>query len=166
MSSGPTGDEPGSIGGLTRLPGVESLLGLNRPRPCLTMVHRNSRASGLAPPAPGTRNGSGGDVTLGDMSQLFQHAQKMQKEMRTIQDELKKRNVVGEAGGGMVKVYVNGQQQVLKVEIEKEAVDPEEVGMLEDLILMAVKSGIEKSQELSRNEMAKVTGGMQLPGLF
>ena len=105
-------------------------------------------------------------MTLGDMSQLFQHAQKMQKEMRTIQDELKKRNVVGEAGGGMVKVYVNGQQQVLKVEIEKEAVDPEEVGMLEDLILMAVKNGIEKSQELSRNEMAKVTGGMQLPGMF
>ena len=105
-------------------------------------------------------------MTLGDMSQLLQHAQKMQKEMRTIQDELKKRNVVGEAGGGMVKVYVNGQQQVLKVEIEKEAVDPEEVGMLEDLILMAVKSGIEKSQELSRNEMAKVTGGMQLPGMF
>ena len=105
-------------------------------------------------------------MSLGDFGPLLQHAQKMQKEMRQVQDDLKKRTVMGESGGGMVKCYVNGQQEVLKLEIEPEVVDPSDVGMLEDLILMAVKSGMEKSQELSRAEMNKVTGGINLPGLF
>ncbi len=105
-------------------------------------------------------------MTLGDMGQLFQQAQKMQREMKQVQDELKKRNVVGEAGGGMVKVYFNGQQDAVKVEIDKEVVDPEDVGMLEDLLIVALKNGLEKSKELSKNEMGRVTGGLSLPGLF
>lgn len=105
-------------------------------------------------------------MTLGDMSQLFQQAQKMQRDMKQVQEGLKKRNVMGESGGGMVKVYVNGAQEILKVEIDPQAVDPEDVGMLEDLILVAVRNGMEKSKELSASEMGKVTGGLNLPGLF
>ena len=105
-------------------------------------------------------------MTLGDMSQLFQQAQKMQRDMKQVQDGLKKRNVMGESGGGMVKVYVNGAQEVLKVEIDPQAVDAEDVGMLEDLILVAVRNGMEKAKELSSAEMNKVTGGLNLPGLF
>jgi DNA-binding YbaB/EbfC family protein len=100
------------------------------------------------------------------MGQLFQQAQKMQREMKQVQDDLKKRTVVGEAGGGMVKAYVNGQQEVLKIEIDREAVDPEDLGMLEDLLLVALKNGLEKSRELSKTEMGRVTGGLNLPGLF
>ena len=100
------------------------------------------------------------------MGQLFQQAQKMQREMKQVQDDLKKRTVVGEAGGGMVKAYVNGQQDVLKIEIDREAVDPEDLGMLEDLLLVALKNGLEKSRELSKTEMGRVTGGLNLPGLF
>ncbi len=105
-------------------------------------------------------------MTFGDMGQLFQHAQKLQKEIRQVQDDLKQRNVVGEAGGGMVKVYVNGQQEVLKLNIDREVVDPEDVGMLEDLILLAVQNGLEKAKELRQNEMNRVTGGLPLAGLF
>ncbi len=105
-------------------------------------------------------------MSLGDMGQLFQQAQKMQREMKQIQEDLKNRHVVGEAGGGMVKVYVNGGQDVTKIEIDKEAVDPDDIGMLEDLLLVALKSGMEKSRELSQNEMKRVTGGLSIPGLF
>ncbi len=100
------------------------------------------------------------------MGGLFQQAQKMQKDLKAVQDDLKQRIVSGESGGGMVKVYANGSQEVVKVEIEPEAVDPDDVGMLEDLLLVAIKSSLEKAKELSREEMGRVTGGLDLPGLF
>jgi len=100
------------------------------------------------------------------MGGLFQQAQKMQKDMKAVQDDLKNRVVGGESGGGMVKVYANGNQEVVKIEIDREAVDPDDVGMLEDLILVAVKTSLEKAKELSREEMGRVTGGLDLPGLF
>ncbi len=103
---------------------------------------------------------------MGDMGNLMQQAQKMQREMRQVQEDLKKRTVMGDAGGGMVKVYVNGAQDVLKIEVDPEVVDPEDVGMLEDLLLVAVKNGIEKAKELSKAEMSRVTGGLPMPGLF
>lgn len=101
-----------------------------------------------------------------NMGDLMQSAQEMQKKIRQVQIELKKRVVQGEAGGGMVKVFVNGQQEVVKLEIDKEAVDPDDVGMLEDLILVAVQNGLEKAKELSKEEMGKATGGLNIPGLF
>ncbi|MEM7168148.1 MAG: YbaB/EbfC family nucleoid-associated protein [Planctomycetota bacterium] len=101
-----------------------------------------------------------------NMGDLMQHAQEMQKKIRQVQTELKKRVVQGEAGGGMVKVFVNGQQEVMKLEIDKEVVDSDDVGMLEDLLLVAVKNGLEKSKELSKEEMGRVTGGLNIPGLF
>ena len=103
---------------------------------------------------------------MGDLGGLFQHAQKMQRELRVLQDELKKRTVLGESGGGMVKTYVNGQQDVLKIEIDPEAVDPDDVGMLEDLIVVSVREALRKSKELSDEETRKITGGLDLPGMF
>ena len=100
-----------------------------------------------------------------DLSGLMQQAQKMQREMRTAKEELKKRTVSGEAGGGMVKAYINGAQEILKIEIDPQAVDPDDVGMLEDLVLVAMREGLLKAKEMSDEEMARVTGG-QLPGLF
>jgi DNA-binding YbaB/EbfC family protein len=99
-----------------------------------------------------------------DLGGLFQHAQKLQRELRQLKDDLRKRTVLGESGGGMVKAYVNGQQELLKVEIDREAVDPEDVGMLEDLVLVAVQEGLRKAKELSDQETARVTGGLNLPG--
>ncbi|MGE3163747.1 MAG: YbaB/EbfC family nucleoid-associated protein [Planctomycetota bacterium] len=105
-------------------------------------------------------------MAMGNMGDLMQRAQEMQRKMKQVQADLKKRTVQGDAGGGMVKVFVNGQQEVLKIEIDPEVVDPKDVGMLEDLVLVAVKTAVEKSQELSREEMSRVTGGISLPGLF
>jgi DNA-binding YbaB/EbfC family protein len=103
---------------------------------------------------------------VADLGGLFQQAQKMQRELRQLNEELKQRTVLGESGGGMVKAYVNGQREVIKVEIDREAVDPSDIGMLEDLVLVAVQEGLRKAKELSDQESARITGGMNLPGLF
>ena len=102
----------------------------------------------------------------GGMGDLVRQAQKMQGKMAEIQNGLKERIVEGTAGGGMVKVLVNGQQEIMAVKLNPEVVDPDDVAMLEDLILAAARQGLEKAKELANSEMAKVTGGMNLPGLF
>lgn len=95
---------------------------------------------------------------------------KMQKQMQDtiskMQEELESEVVEGQAGGGMVKVQVNGQQEVLTLKIDPGVVDPEDVEMLEDLILAALKDGMKKSQEISAGKVSKLTGGLNLPGLF
>jgi len=103
---------------------------------------------------------------LGDFSNLLKQAQKMQKEIGRIQAEMKERVVEGSAGGGMVKVHVNGAQEILSVKIDPKVVDPDDVEMLEDLVTAAVKQGLKSAKELSDKEMAKLTGGFNLPGLF
>ena len=103
---------------------------------------------------------------LGDFSNLLKQAQKMQKEIGRIQAEMKERVVEGSAGGGMVKVHVNGAQEILSVKIDPKVVDPDDVEMLEDLVTAAVKQGLKSAKELSDKEMAKLTGGINLPGLF
>lgn len=100
------------------------------------------------------------------MGDLVQHAQEMQRKLQKVQGDLKKRTVLGESGGGMVKAYVNGQQELLKIEIDPASIDKDDVGMLEDLVLVAVKNGMEKAKALSKEEMGRVTGGLNLPGLF
>jgi hypothetical protein len=97
---------------------------------------------------------------------LMKKAQKMQSEMLKIQEELAKRVVEGTAGGGMVKVQVNGAREALSVRIDPQAVDPGDIEMLEDLVLAAVKEAMRKADELAKSEMAKITGGMDLPGLM
>lgn len=103
---------------------------------------------------------------LGNMGGLLKQAQKMQQEMGRIQKELKERVVEGSSGGGMVKCFANGNQEVVGVKIDPQAVDPEDVDMLEDLVQAAVTAALKKAKELQDQEMSKVTGGMQLPGMF
>jgi DNA-binding YbaB/EbfC family protein len=103
---------------------------------------------------------------LGDLGNIMKHAQKMQQEMAKIQEDLKNRVVEGKAGGGMVVVNVNGAQELLAVKIDKNVVDPEDVEMLEDLVVAAVREGMRKAKEMANKEMSKLTGGLNLPGLF
>ncbi|MBI5844739.1 MAG: YbaB/EbfC family nucleoid-associated protein [Deltaproteobacteria bacterium] len=103
---------------------------------------------------------------MGDMGSIMKQAQKLQQKMASLQDELGDKTVEGSAGGGMVKVVVNGKQQLMSIAIEKEVVDPEDVDMLQDMIVAAVNDGINKSQLMVSEEMGKVTGGMKIPGLF
>ena len=97
---------------------------------------------------------------------LMKKAQKIQGEMAKMQEELAQRVVEGAAGGGMVKVQINGAREVLSVGIEKDVVDPDDVEMLEDLVLAAIKEALRKADEMVKNEMAKVTGGLSIPGLM
>lgn len=100
-----------------------------------------------------------------DMNSLMQQAQQMQEKMKKIQEDLAKKSIVGSAGGGMVKVTVNGQGDVLAVEIEQELITPEETRMLQDLIVAATNDGLRKAKELSKQELSQLTGGLNLPGL-
>jgi DNA-binding YbaB/EbfC family protein len=96
----------------------------------------------------------------------MKQAQQMQARIARVQQELETREVEAAAGGGMVTARVNGKQQVLDLKIEKDVVDPEDVEMLQDLILAAVNEAIKKSQDMIQEEMSKVTGGMNIPGMF
>lgn len=102
----------------------------------------------------------------GGMNQLLKQAQKMQSEMARIQAELANITVEGSAGGGMVKVVTNCQNQIIQVNIEQEVIDSEDKEMLEDLICAAVNQALENAKKRAEEEMAKVTGGMlgNLPG--
>jgi DNA-binding YbaB/EbfC family protein len=110
--------------------------------------------------------GGGGFPMPGGMGDFMRQAQKMQKDMARIQEDLKNRVVEGTAGGDVVKVMVNGSGDILAVKIDPSAVDPEDVAMLEDLIAAAANQAIKKSRDLMQQEMSKAAGGMKLPGLF
>lgn len=100
-----------------------------------------------------------------NMQKMMKQVQKMQADMARVQEELKSMTVEGTAGGGAVKVEATGAQQIQKVTISPEVVDPSDVGMLEDLVLAAVNEALRRSSEMAQTEMAKVTGGMNLPGM-
>ncbi len=97
---------------------------------------------------------------------IMKQAKKMQERMVQLQEELTSKTVETTAGGGMVSVTVNGKFELLSLKIEKEVVNPDDVEMLQDLILAAVNEGIRKAQEMAASEMGKITGGMQIPGLM
>lgn len=101
------------------------------------------------------------------MGKLMKQAQTFQKKMKDMQEDLADRVVEGTSGGGMVKVQVNGVQEVISVKIDPEVVDPEDAEMLEDLVTTALAQALKKSKELNEGEMKKLTGEMGLPpGLF
>ena len=102
----------------------------------------------------------------GNMQKMMKQVQKMQADMAKMQEELATRTVESTAGGGGVKVVANGKQELVSVEIKPEAVDPEDVEMLQDLILTAVNGALKQSQEMVAKEMGKVTGGLNIPGMF
>lgn len=102
---------------------------------------------------------------FGDMSSLLKQAQVMQKKIKDAESSLEERIVEGSSGGGVVKVYLNGLQEVQGVKIQPEAVDPDDVDGLEDLVMTAVRQAIQASRELREKEMGKVTGGLNLPGM-
>lgn len=97
---------------------------------------------------------------------IMKQAKKMQERMMELQEGLASRTVEAAAGGGMVAVVVNGKFEVLSLKIEKEVVNADDVEMLQDLIVAAVNEGVRKAQEMAASEMAKITGGMQIPGLM
>ncbi len=107
--------------------------------------------------------GGGG---MGNMSQMLKQAQKLQQDMAKAQEELQTRTVDASAGGGVVQVVVNGKMELVELRIKPEAVDPDDVEMLEDLVKVAVNEGLRKVQEMVSAEMGKFTGGMRIPGLF
>jgi len=102
----------------------------------------------------------------GGMGNLMKQAQQMQAQMQKMQEELEQRTVEASAGGGMVKVVVNGKKELLDITIDPAAVDPEDVEMLQDLVLAAVNEGIHQADEMFREEMGQLTGGLNIPGMF
>ena len=99
------------------------------------------------------------------MGNMMKQAQKLQAKMLRLQEELAERTVETTAGGGMVKVVANGKQQIVSIKIEKEVVDPDDIEMLQDLVLAAVNDALAKSQEMVSAEMSKLTGGLNIPGM-
>ena len=99
------------------------------------------------------------------MGNMMKQAQKLQAKMMRLQDELAEKTIESPAGGGMVKVVANGKQQIVAIQIEKEVVDPDDVEMLQDLIMAAVNDALTKSQEMVSAEMVKLTGGLSIPGI-
>ncbi len=96
---------------------------------------------------------------------MMKQAQKLQAKMAEMQAEMGNRTVTAQAGGGMVEAVVNGRQELLSLRIDKEVVSPEDVEMLQDLIMAAVNEALNRSREMVAQEMSKLTGGMQIPGL-
>lgn len=99
---------------------------------------------------------------LGD---LMRQAQKMQEEMMKTQEEAKKKTAEATAGGGMVTVVASGAGEILSIKIEKDVVNPDDVEMLQDLIIAASNEALRRAQEIVGDEMSKLTGGMQIPGM-
>ena len=100
-----------------------------------------------------------------DMNSIMQQAKAMQEKMAKIQQDLAKKTITGSAGGGMVVITVNGQGEVLSAAIEKTVIDANEAEMLQDLIVAATNDALRKAKELSKRELAQLTGGLNLPGL-
>ncbi len=102
---------------------------------------------------------------FGNMQQMMKQAQKMQREMQRVQEELKEREVEGTAGGGAAKVSMTCGFRVRQVEIRPDAIDPSDPEFLGELVRQAMQDAIDHVQEVTQAEMAKVTGGMRLPGM-
>ena len=100
-----------------------------------------------------------------NMGQLLKQAQKFQAKMAELQEELNQRTVEASAGGEMVTAVANGRQEVLSIAIDPEVVDPNDVEMLQDLILAAVNDALNRAKEMTNEEMGKLTKGMNIPGM-
>lgn len=102
---------------------------------------------------------------FGNMNKMMKQVQKMQAEMGKVQQELEERSYEASSGGGVVKVVVNGKNEVLDIEIDPEVLDPDDVEMLQDLVLAATNEALKKAQDTMSQEMNKLTGNMNTPGM-
>ncbi|MCK1986450.1 YbaB/EbfC family nucleoid-associated protein [Peribacillus sp. NPDC101481] len=102
----------------------------------------------------------------GNMQNMMKQMQKMQKKMAEAQEELGEKKVEGTAGGGMVTVIVTGHKEIVDVIIKPEVVDPDDIDMLQDLVLAATNDALKKAEELTNQTMGQFTKGMNLPGMF
>lgn len=100
------------------------------------------------------------------MQNLMKQAQQMQQKMATLQKELETREIETSSGGGMIKIKITGKQQIVSLSINKECVDPNDVAGLEDLVKTAVNQAIKESQDMVSGAMSKITGGINIPGMF
>ena len=112
------------------------------------------------------RGGFPGMMGGANMQQLARQAQKLQQQMTKMQEELDAREFEATSGGGMVTDKVNGKRELLAISIKPEAVDPDDVEMLEDMVMAAVNEALRTAAETVEREMGKLTGGMGMPGLF
>jgi DNA-binding YbaB/EbfC family protein len=102
----------------------------------------------------------------GNMGNMMKQVQKMQKDMTKIQGELEEREYEASAGGGAITAVVNGKKELLKINLDEDIVDPEDIEMLQDLIITSVNAAMLKANEDSEKTMGKLTGGMNIPGMF
>lgn len=103
---------------------------------------------------------------MGNMNELLKKAQKMQEDFARLQEELKKKEVEASSGGGAVVVKANGAKQIIEIKIDKELISSQDVDMIQDLVMAAVNEALNKAQETVDKESKKISGGMNLPGLF
>lgn len=108
----------------------------------------------------------GGMGNMGNMQKMMKQAQKMQADMKKMQAELETKEVEAAAGGGVVKVVATGAKQLKSIEINKEVVDPDDVEMLQDLVMAAVNEALRLADEMTSSEMNKITGGLNLGGIM
>lgn len=101
-----------------------------------------------------------------NVNSMIKQAQKMQEEMEKIQQETEEEQIEATSGGGAVKVVVNGKKELVSIKLDPDAVDPDDVETLEDMIIAAVNEGIGKAEELMAERMGAITGGINIPGLF
>ena len=113
----------------------------------------------------GMRAGKKPSMGGGGMQKQLQQMQAMQRKMEQIQAEVEEKEITTTAGGGAVSVTINGKKEIVSLELKPEVVDPDDVEMLQDLIIVAVNEGIRQIEEISNSEMSKVTGGLGIPGL-
>ena len=112
------------------------------------------------------RGGFPGGFGGGQMNNLMKQAQKLQKEMEQAQKDLETKEFEASVGGGAVVVKANGKKEIISINIKEEVVDADDVEMLEDLVLSAVNEALKKAEEETANKMGKLTGGMNIPGMF
>ena len=112
------------------------------------------------------KKGFGGGMMPGNMNQILKQAQKMQDNMQKMQQELEAKEFEVSVGGGAVTVKVNRKKELLDINMKPEVVDPDDIEMLQDLVISAVNEALRKVDEMQQSQMSKVTGGMNIPGLF
>ena len=101
-----------------------------------------------------------------NMKEMMRQAQRLQAKIGKLQEELAQRTVEASVGGGMVKAVANGKPEIVSISFEKEVVDPDDIDMLQDLVVAAVNEALSRAREMVEGEMSKLTGGLNIPGLF